>query len=257
MASFDINNVRTRIDPARGLEPSPRLVPHCGEISCADCPVRSHAVCGGLELDVVHELAAILTFKEYGEGDPVFDEGEGADHYYVVTSGTVRLYKLMPDGRRQIIGFLYPGDVLGLHDDHMYSYSADALGETCLCRFPAGRLVALMRRFPGLEHRMLEATSHELVEAQANMLLLGRKTAMERVTSFLSRLADQAEARGEPPENLLLPMSRADIGDYLGLTTETVSRALSRLKAKGAIDLENKHVRLRDREVIRDMTGDS
>ncbi|MGE0254876.1 MAG: cyclic nucleotide-binding domain-containing protein [Alphaproteobacteria bacterium] len=185
------------------------------------------------------------------DGTDIFGEGEPAGALYNLTGGTVKLYKLLPDGRRQITGFLFPGDFLGLAMNEAYAHTAEAVGDVTLCRFPRGRFEGLLERLPRLEHRLLEMASNELAQAQDQMLLLGRKTATEKIASFLLLLSRRQAARGEPASPVRLPMGRADIADYLGLTVETVSRCFTALKTGGPIRLlTSSAVELRDRAAL-------
>ncbi len=223
---------------------------------CAACQVRHLAVCSVLDGDELDRLDAILTHVDLSQGDTLFDEGENAGHIFNLTEGTLKLYKLLPDGRRQVTGFLFPGDFLGLADSAEYTCSAEAVNECRLCRFPRPKLEALLREFPKMETRLLEIARNELAEAQEQMVLLGRKTAKERLASFLLMLSDRAVHRGSPENPVAVPMSRGDIGDYLGLTTETVSRTLTRLRHTGIIVLEtDRRVTIVDRSALEDMAG--
>jgi CRP/FNR family transcriptional regulator len=148
------------------------------------------------------------------------------------------LYKLLADGRRQVVGFLVPGDFLGLAFGRTYVHTAEAITPVAACRFPRARFMGLLEEFPALERDILSRTSNELAAAQRQMLLLGRKTARERLASFLVDLAERSDADGGPLE---LPMGRADIADHLGLTIETVSRTFTGLRREGVIDLPSAH----------------
>ncbi len=175
-------------------------------------------------------------------------EGEPAGAYHNITSGFVRLHKSLPDGREQVTGFARPGDFLGLAAEDNYGVTATAIGAVQLCRFPRDRFRKLMHALPSLEDRLLEVASHELVIAQERMLLLGRKTARERVASFLLDLAPPCGETGM----ILLPMTRSDIADYLGLTIETVSRTLSAFRREQRIDIKvANQVQLLDRNGLR------
>lgn len=188
----------------------------------------------------------------------IFDEAEPANYVFNVTSGTVKIYKLLPDGRRQITGFLFPGDFLGLTHNEAYAYSAEALTHTRLCRFPRRKLEVLLDEVPRLEQRLLNMASHELAAAQDQMMLLGRKSARERVVSFLLMLSDAAARHGQPSNPVPLPMSRTDIADYLGLTIETVSRTLSQLKKQELVELLNENqVQLAKPESLRQIATGS
>ncbi len=232
--------------------------PTCLPEQCATCNVRHLSICGALEEDELGALASITSFVELTGRDPITAEGEAADYLFNVTRGAVELYKLLPDGRRQITGFLFAGDFLGIALNDSYAYSAEAVGGVSLCRFPRKKLEGLLDRFPKLERRLLNVASNELVQAQDQMLLLGRKTAKEKVCSFLVRLSDRAGERGDDPNTIYVPMSRSDIGDYLGLTTETVSRNFTQLKTTGVIRLlEGGMVHIPDLGTLRDLTEES
>jgi CRP/FNR family transcriptional regulator len=149
----------------------------------------------------------------------------------------MRLCKLLPDGRRQIIGFALPGDFLGLTATQRYFYSAESIAASTLCRFKHTDLAVLFRLFPQMQDRLLRMTSSELAAAQDQMLSLGRKEPVERVATFLASLARRLRRFGDPGPTVTLPMTRADIADYLGLTIETISRSFTKLKTARIIAL--------------------
>jgi CRP/FNR family transcriptional regulator len=149
----------------------------------------------------------------------------------------MRVLKLLPDGRRQITGFLYAGDFLGMAYGSEYAYTAEAIDNATLCRFPREKLEALFDEFPKLEKRLLEIASNELIAAQNQMVLLGRKSATERIASFLLAMVQRCERQGQNGSELRLPMNREDIGDYLGLTMETTSRTLQKLATRKVIEI--------------------
>lgn len=200
---------------------------------CFDCDVRSIAVCGILE------SAALRAFKEtgitvhYDAGETVVFESDAAASVFSLTTGLLRLSKLLPDGRRQIAGFLFPGDFLGITMEEEHAFTAEAVAPSTLCRFPRARFDEFVSRHPSLESRLYAVAAHELAAARQQLVLLGRKTATERVSSFLLMLAGRCAHRAD----LDLPMSRSDIADYLGLRIETVSREISALKAARVIRL--------------------
>ncbi|GBQ13239.1 cAMP-binding transcriptional regulator [Swaminathania salitolerans LMG 21291] len=172
------------------------------------------------------------------QGRSFIEEGQPAEDFFIVTSGHAKLFSLMPDGRRQITGFANTGQFLGLASGKTYAFSAEALDALTLCRFSRSGLSTLRRDFPALENRLMEEASRELVQAQSRMLLLGRKTARERLASFLveqHHLQSGLDHRPPSDRTLTLPMSRTDIADYLGLTIETVSRTLNALQREHLI----------------------
>jgi len=216
--------------------------------SCRNCDVvREIAFCADLSQDEIKRLATVRCHAQLPPNFTVFREGDAADHVYSISGGAVKLYKLLSDGRRQIIGFLFSGDLFGLGLDGGYAYTAETLTQTQLCRFTHRRLDSLRGEMPRLERRLFSMTVKDLVAAQEQMLLLGRKTAREKVASFLLKLSRRAVEQGLPASPVALPMSRADIADYLGLTIETVSRTFTQLKRDGVIGLpDSGHVLLLD-----------
>ena len=236
------------LDPQSTLVSATRRSgPTAGQSPCAACGVRHLTVCAALADDELRHLSSIVSHVELGPGQSLFQEGEEARSVYSVTAGTMKIYKLLPDGRCQVTGFLFPGDFLGLAHDETFAYSAEAVTYTALCRYSRSQLDSMLDRFPQMEQRLLGMAKHELVVAQEQMLLLGRKTARERLASFLLTLSRDAERRGQPADPVFIPMSRSDIGDYLGLTTETVSRTFTQLKRDKLIAAESgNRVRLLD-----------
>jgi CRP/FNR family transcriptional regulator len=219
--------------------------------TCLSCDVRSLTLCHGVPDDGIRRLQAATQAVSLIAGQPVVREGEPADHIFNVTSGTVKLYKLMADGRRQVTGFLQDGSFLGLSHANAYVYTAEAVTQVMLCRFQRKALEALMDEFPTVRKKFLEIVMDELAAVEDQKLLLGRKTALEKVASFLIMLSDRAVLRGHPQHLLSVPMGRLDIGDYLGLTIETVSRTLTQIKRAGAISIpDNSHIRIDDRAYL-------
>ena len=206
---------------------------------CLVCEVRRLGMCAAVGTDLVPRLNAMAVGRRTAAGRMLFEEGDPADDVFTITAGMVKLYKLMSDGRRQIVGFLVPGDFLGLAFGRTYVYSAEAVVATTTCRFGRSQFLALLDACPTLEKEILARTATELAAAQEQMLLLGRKTARERVASFVLALARRRKiGQGQPFELL---MSRADIADYLGLTVETVSRTLGLLGKDQLIQLVDAH----------------
>jgi CRP/FNR family transcriptional regulator, anaerobic regulatory protein len=210
--------------------------------SCAACEIRELSVCSALNEVELARLRAIISSCKVQPGATVISESDPATDLFNVVRGTVKLFKLLPDGRRQITGFLFPGDFLGIALNDTYAYSAEAIEDLRLCRFPRKKLETLLVELPRLERRLLGETANELAAAQEQMLLLGRKTAKERVASFLVELSRRAVKRRHPASPLSVPMSRTDMADYLGLTTETVSRTLTQLRQAKVIALTGRNL---------------
>ena len=221
------------------LQPAHSIVvdPHGGTDPCASCDARLFSVCNAIPDIDLGRLAALAIVVEAPPGRTFINEGESADHFFNVTAGTAKLFKLLPDGRRQITGFVGVGHFLGLAVSDTYAFSAEAIERVRYCRFSRTKLRALLDDFPLMEKRLLEVASNELVAAQEQMLLLGRKTARERLASFLLLQSRQGRPCGHARSRLTLPMTRGDIADYLGLTIETVSRTLTRLRGERLIEV--------------------
>ena len=212
------------------------LDPHATLDPCNACDARPVSVCNAIPDADFSRLTAIAVVIEIPAGRTFIREGEPADSFFNVTAGTAKLFKLLPDGRRQITGFVGVGHFLGLAVSDTYAFSAEAIENVRFCRFPRSRLRILLDDFPLMEKRLLEVASNELVAAQEQMLLLGRKTARERLASFLMMQSRQGMPCGHSRSRFTLPMTRGDIADYLGLTIETVSRTLTRLRGERLID---------------------
>lgn len=208
---------------------------------CAHCDVRALGICVALGDLEQRRLKGIATVRHFGEGETIFSAEDPADVVGTVVRGAVKTYKLLPDGRQQVVGFLFPGDFVGSAIFGTNRCFAEALSPVELCVFPYAPLQRLMKELPALEHELLRRAHDDLDLAQEWMLLLGRKTAQERVATFLCLLFEKAKKRGHCGAPIDLPMNRSEIADYLGLTIETVSRQLSKLKSAGVIAIHGSH----------------
>lgn len=223
---------------------------------CRVCAIRHAASESRFSEDDEAQLLSIAFQLQLVSGQLLFAEAEPAEYLYSVVEGTMRLCKMMPDGRRQITGFLFPGDFLGLADDESYAYSAEAVGRCSLYRYSFVQLRQLMERYPDMERKLCAVARHELAEAQDQLLLLGRKTARERVASFLVMLVERAVRQGQEGNRLTMPMTREDIADYLGMATETISRTFTEFRSEGLIASEHvKDITLLEREALKAIAG--
>ncbi len=230
-----------------------------GAEPCASCGARSSIVCAAIEPKDIDRMAALAVPQPVLAGRSFITEGDPAEHFFNVTAGTAKLFKLLPDGRRQVTGFASAGTFLGLAVSSSYAFSAEAVEPSQVCRFSRTRLRHLLDDFPAMERRLLDVASNELVAAQEQMLLLGRKTARERVASFLLARQSCAAGCGAPVGGggrVLLPMARTDIADYLGLTVETVSRTMTRLRTERLIDMPSPtEIVLRNRDKLTELAA--
>ncbi len=208
----------------------------CPEL-CEACSARTISICKVLPHPELRRLADCGSVKSYAPGEHLIREGDASNNVFNITDGMVMLFRLLSDGRRQVLGFLLKGDFIGLTAGAEYDIGVLAMTRVQVCRFPRLPFRRLLLETPLLEQELLARASDELLSARTHLTLLGRKTAMERVCSFLLHLADREARLGGAPDLLFLPMTRTDIADYLGLTTETVSRSMSFLKRLKAVQL--------------------
>lgn len=210
----------------------------------------------GLPGGSLDDLFLASVRRSFAPREIIVCEGDSSDSVFEVVEGVVKLYKLTPDGRRQVTGFVYPGQLFGLSQQGACIYTAEAITRVTVVLYPRTKLDHLAARVPGLAQRLLSLATRELITAQDQMLLLGRKTAVEKIASFLVAQAADAVARGGDGGSIYLPMTRADIGDYLGLTTETVSRVFKPLKEHGIVSLrQQKYVVIHDHAKLIDLAN--
>jgi CRP/FNR family transcriptional regulator, anaerobic regulatory protein len=199
--------------------------------------VPAAAVAADRVEDGMASLDGIGLTRSLERGQELFAEGDRAGSYYKVISGAVRLLRLMPDGRRHVVDFFVTGDYFGFTPLQTYPYSAEAVIDAVVVAYPRRGIEDLIIRRPGVGSSLLAVVSRELAAAQEQLLLLGRKTAQERLASFLLLLLRRAGQADAARPQLDLFMTRTDIADHLGLTVETVSRGLSQLRRQGIIAL--------------------
>ena len=187
---------------------------------------------------VFDRLDAIGVIRHLAPHESLVLEGDSADRFHRVLSGTVAGYKATTDGRRQIIAFFFPGDLVGLTVGEHYAYGAEALDRASVCSIPRTRMGELSRQSPTPHEDLLVALDREVAATQERLLWLGRKTARERIACFLLECAQRCGApENDGNQTVPLPMSQLEIGDYLGLASETVSRVLAQLARDGVIDV--------------------
>jgi CRP/FNR family transcriptional regulator, nitrogen fixation regulation protein len=192
----------------------------------------------------------VATEFSYGKDEEIYGEDEPAEYVYQVIQGSVRTYKLLSDGRRQIGAFHLPGDVFGLESGSNHRLAAEAIVDTIVRLVKRRSLDQAAGTNVNVARKLWTMTAGDLRHAEDHMLLLGRKSAMERVASFLLEMDRRLAITGM----IALPMCRRDIGDYLGLTLETVSRALSQLHSDGVLGFSGaRQIVLRNRQHLRNM----
>lgn len=211
--------------------------------TCARCGIRQSSLCSALSVDELSDLNAIARHKKLAPGQPHVMEGDTSRDFANVTTGVAKLVSGAEDGRNQIVGLLFPSDLiyghLGAREPSAAPHSIEAVSELELCIFPRVPFEELLHDYPSLEFKLLNLALDELQIARDWMVLLGRKTAEERVASFfiyVTKKMQKLNCHSQPEFDL--PLGRADIADFIGLTLETVSRQISRLRKDGVIVFE-------------------
>lgn len=218
---------------------------------CTACRIRHLAICSALAEEEVHALEAVVSSLHLQPNSTLVREGDPRRQVYTVTAGALRLVKLLSDGRRQVAGFLLPGDFVGLSGAETHLHDIEAVTESMLCRFRVEDMQALWARFPGMERKLLARAMSELDAARDGALGLARLNPLERLAAFLGEFADKRARWSRAGGTLVLPMGRADIADHLGMTVETVSRSFTRLRQQELIALHDANgVEILDRPAL-------
>lgn len=231
-------------------------------ITCETCVVRNRAICAALDNEELKALNAIGRRKALTAGDPLIWEGDDSLLVANVIDGILKLTNSTEDGREQIVGVVYPSDFIGRPFGVTTNHSVTALTDSIVCVFSRSDFDRFASDHPALEHKLLKRTLDELDRTRSWMLLLARKSAEEKVATFLldmsTRLVDAtcSTPDGGPLNHFELPFSRQQIGDILGVTIETVSRQMTRMKRDGILDLPTRRsVKILDRFALEAMAG--
>ncbi len=224
--------------------------------ACRECSLARLCLPMGLAPQDMDRLDAVMSRpRPLKRGEHLFRCGEDFRCLYAVRSGSLKVYTPCHDGTEQVLGFHLPGELVGLdaieHERHVCS--AKALETTTVCTMPYERLQELVGDIPSLHHHFMKLMSKELARDQAMLLLLGKGHAEERLATFLLSLSRRFRDRGFSESEFNLSMSRHDIGNYLGLAVETVSRMFSRLQEEGVLTVHRKNIQLHDLGRIRAM----
>ncbi len=228
---------------------------------CTQCIVRNRAICAGLETDELELLGRLGRRQKVSKGQTIFWEGDDVVVVANVIEGILKVSMSLADGREQIVGIVFSSDFIGRPFGHHSPYSVTALTDAELCIFSRSTFDSFAQQHPELEHKLLRRTLDELDRAHAWMLLLGKKTATERIATLLLEMSVRLGETGcSVDEGVLdafeLPLDRQQIGDVLGLTIETVSRQFSKLKVDGVIHLPDRRtVCIRDRARLQDLSA--
>ena len=228
--------------------------------SCADCPIRYNAVCSQCEPDELEVLEDIKYYRTYSAGQTIFFAGDPLEFVGSVVSGVSSLTRTLPDGRVQMVGLLLPSDFIGRPNRETIDCDVVAETEVMLCCFRRKPFEKVITDTPHVGQRLLEMTLDELDAAREWMLVLGRKTAREKIASLLHVIAVRMASLS--PEKtgqatFTLPITRETMANYLGLTIETVSRQMSALKKEGLIAFDDRRdIRVPDLEALKAEAGE-
>ena len=225
-------NIGVQMSLHEGLKPQP---------NCSNCPIQHRAICAQCEPDELRLLEEIKYYRSFEAGQTVIWAGDHMDFVASVVTGVATLTKTMEDGRTQMVGLMLPSDFVGRPGRDTTPYNVTAVTDVLMCCFRKKQFEAMMIRTPHIAHRLLAMTLDELDAAREWMLLLGRKTAREKIASLLAIIARRDAGAAAPRQGQRiafdLPLTRAAMADYLGLTIETVSRQFTALRGDGVIVL--------------------
>ena len=226
--------------------------------ACKSCKLHQLCLPIGLSSNDIEKLDGIIKRnKPLQRGDHLFRSGSPFESIFAVRSGTIKTYTQTESGDEQVTGFYFAGELLGLDAVHNAKHpcSAIALETTSLCEFPFEMLEELSVKIPSLQHQLLRIMSKEIATDQAQLILMGQKSAEERLATYLVNISDRLRLRGFSPTEFYLSMSRKDIGNYLGLTIETISRTFSRFQQEGVLNTRRKYVEIINLAHLKTLAG--
>ena len=233
-----------------------KVTPH---LSCGDCPIRYRAVCSKCDQDELELLERIKSYRSYRAGETIAWAGERMEVFGSIVIGAAALSDTLEDGRRQMVGLVMPSDFIGRPGRETSPFDVTAVSDTMICQFRRSEFEKLLETHPHISKRLLEMTMDELDAAREWMTVLGRKTAREKLASLFYNLAMRQvslTSRAAGTVRFALPITREAIGDYLGLTIETVSRQLTAMRKDGVVQIEGlRNVTVPDLEKLRDEAG--
>jgi CRP/FNR family transcriptional regulator len=223
---------------------------------CSSCSLRELCLPMGLSREEIEQLDQLVyTRRRVKRGENLYRAGDGFNSLYAVRSGFFKSNVILEDGRDQVTGFHMPGEILGLDGIGTERHTCNALaledGEVCV--IPFSRLEEVSREVRNLQHQFHKVMSREIVRDQGVMMLLGTMRAEERLAAFLLNLSQRFVARGYSPSEFHLRMTREEIGSYLGLKLETVSRIFSKFQEQGLIAVQQKHIRILNTDGLKDL----
>ena len=231
---------------------------HLHQTRCQTCSLSSLCLPLSLSLDDVEQFDTIVRRRApLTRGETLYMQGEAFENVYAVRSGSLKQTIIDTDGEEQIASFYLPGELVGLDsiDSAVHPGFLTALERTTVCEIPFKRLESLSEHLPELRHQLYRCMSREIVDDRRLMRLLSSKSADERLASFFHNLSIRFDRCGHSAERFRLPMSRSDIGTYLGLAIETISRVLGRFQQQGLLNIQGRHVEILDMAALKKHAG--
>jgi len=228
-------------------------------VRCVECPIRHRAVCARCDDEELSLLEGMKSYKTFEAGQHILLRGDELVYVASVVQGVATLSKTLEDGRTQMVGLLLPSDFIGRPGRTEIEFDVTATTDVTLCCFARKPFEKLVDETPHVAHRLMELALDELDAARDWMLLLGRKTAREKIATFIQMFARRTHVDGadNAPHAIIMPMTRDQIANYLGLTLETVSRQFNTLKKDGVIAFsDRKTLTVADMAALHDATGD-
>ena len=234
--------------PLRVVSAAPVSAPRF-EVKCSGCNLRELCLPAGLDEEDLRRLDSVVyTRRRVKRGEALFDAGDEFQSIYSIRSGFFKTTTIDNEGREQVTGFNMPGELLGMDGIGSGAYHANAvaLEDSEVCVLPFSLVESLGREVPALQRHLFSVLSREIVRDHGVMMLLGSMRAEERLATFLLGLSRRFSRRGYSPTEFHLRMTREEIGSYLGLSLETVSRLFSRFQAEQVIEVQQKHIKITD-----------
>jgi CRP/FNR family transcriptional regulator len=244
----------TQTDEEQGF----KACTHDYQVNCGNCRLNSICLPLALESDDIAQLDSIIQrSKPLQKSQFLYREGDDFQSVFAVRSGALKAYRTTDDGKEQITGFYFPGEILGMDgiSKNTHASSARALETAAVCEIPFNSLEKLSALMPSLQRHFFKLMSREITEDQLLITLLSKNSAEERIASLMLSISNRNARRKLSSTKFRLPMSRVDIGNYLGLTVETVSRVFSRLQKLELLEVDNKEIQILDIDGVRHLSN--
>lgn len=224
---------------------------------CGSCPIRHRAVCSRCDEQELSRLEGMKSYASFEAGQTIIYRGDDLTHFSSVVVGIASLSRTLEDGRTQMVGLLLPSDFIGRPGRETVDFDVTAVTDVTLCRFHRKPFEKLVEEVPHIAQRVMEMALDELNAAREWMVLLGRKTAREKIATFIEMIVRRDTVPQNPVQQHVLPLTREEIADFLGLTLETVSRQLTSLKKSGVIHFsDRRNFTIQDLAALHSATGD-